>query len=80
MLAEWTQDEHRLIFTIKADRFLRNMVRAIVGTLLDVGYDRLCLSELKRIFERKDRSAAGASVPACGLYLEDMEYPEDVYL
>lgn len=80
MLAEWIRDEHQLIFTIKADRFLRNMVRAIVGTLLDVGYDRLCLSELKRIIERKDRSAAGASVPACGLYLEDVEYPEDVFL
>jgi len=80
MLAEWDLDEHRHIFTIKADRFLRNMVRAIVGTLLDVGYDRLCLSEFKQIIERKDRSAAGASVPACGLYLEDVEYPEDIFL
>lgn len=79
MLAEWIQEEHQMIFTIKADRFLRNMVRAIVGTLLDVGYDKVCLSEFRQIIERKDRSAAGASVPACGLYLEDVQYPEDIF-
>jgi tRNA pseudouridine38-40 synthase len=80
MQAKWIREEHRMIFTIKADRFLRNMVRAIVGTMLDVGYDRLCLSEFKRIIDMKDRSAAGTSVPAQGLYLEDVEYPEDIYL
>ncbi len=80
MLAEWVRDEHRLIFTIEADRFLRNMVRAIVGTLLDVGFDRLCLSEFRGIIDHKDRSAAGPSVPACGLYLEDVEYPENIFL
>jgi tRNA pseudouridine38-40 synthase len=80
VLAEWIREEYQLIFTIKADRFLRNMVRAIVGTILDVGYDRICLSEFKRIIEMKDRSAAGTSVPAHGLYLEDVEYPEDIFL
>ena len=80
MLAEWYREEQQILFTIKADRFLRNMVRAIVGTLLDAGSDKICLSEVKRIIEMKDRSAAGASVPAHGLYLEDVEYPEDVFL
>jgi len=80
MSAGWVREDHRVVFTIKADRFLRNMVRAIVGTLLDAGNDKICLSEVKRIIELKDRSAAGASVPAHGLYLEDVEYPDDIYL
>ena len=80
MFAEWFQEGHRVVFTIKADRFLRNMVRAIVGTLLDAGSDKICLSEVNRIIELKDRSAAGTSVPAHGLYLEDVEYPDDVFL
>ena len=78
--AGWTRDEEKLVFTIRADRFLRNMVRAIVGTLLDAGSDKICLAEVRRIIELKDRSAAGTSVPPQGLFLEDIEYPEDVYL
>jgi tRNA pseudouridine38-40 synthase len=79
-LAEWTQcDENRWVFTIKADRFLRNMVRAIVGTLLDVGRGKLNESDFKDIISRKDRCKAGSSAPAEGLFLYDIEYPEDIF-
>ena len=75
-IAEWKQEGDILIFVIKADRFLRNMVRAIVGTLLDVGNGKVSLEEFKTIIELKDRSEAGFSVPAQGLYLVGIEYPE----
>ncbi len=64
-----------LVFTIKADRFLRNMVRAIVGTLVRVGKNEIDLSQFIEIIESKDRSNAGQSVPACGLYLTRVIYP-----
>ncbi len=75
-IAEWEQENSQLIFTIKADRFLRNMVRAIVGTLLEVGQGKLSVDNFKKIIESKDRGAAGASAPAQGLFLVDIEYPE----
>jgi tRNA pseudouridine38-40 synthase len=75
MVARFEVREDGLIFTIKADRFLRNMVRAIVGTLIRVGKDEVSNEELKKIIESKDRSNAGQSVPACGLYLVSIEYP-----
>ncbi|MCX6251156.1 MAG: tRNA pseudouridine(38-40) synthase TruA [Bacteroidetes bacterium] len=78
--AAWAMKGDELIFTIKADRFLRNMVRAIVGTLLELGRTRITLDEFKVIIESKNRSAAGGSVPACGLYLEEIEYPSEVFL
>ncbi len=74
--AEWEVKNTQLIFTIKADRFLRNMVRAIVGTLLEVGKGKLSLNDFRKIIEAKDRGAAGASAPAKGLFLVDVEYPE----
>jgi tRNA pseudouridine38-40 synthase len=74
--AYWSKQDNLLIFTIKADRFLRNMVRAIVGTLLDVGRKKITLEEFRTIIENKDRKAAGFSVPAQGLFLEKVEYPE----
>ena len=77
--AKWSKDDYRLIFTIKADRFLRNMVRAIVGTLIDVGREKLTLDDFKQIVENKKRSDAGTSVPAHGLFLEDIRYPKDIY-
>ncbi len=75
--AGWKLENTQLVFTIKADRFLRNMVRAIVGTLLEVGQGKLSVEEFKNIIELKDRGAAGASAPAQGLFLVDIEYPEE---
>ena len=67
-------------FTITADRFLRNMVRAIVGTLLDVGRGVLSIEQFREIIEKKDRCSAGTSVPGNALFLADITYPEDVFL
>jgi len=77
---EWEEKDNQLIFTIKADRFLRNMVRAIVGTLIEVGREKISMDDFIKIIEAKDRSLAGTSAPAEGLYLFDIEYPEDIYL
>lgn len=77
--AYWEQQDDRLIFHIKADRFLRNMVRAIVGTLLQIGLGKMNVREMHRIIESEDRSEAGASVPAHGLYLTKIEYPKSIY-
>ncbi len=63
------------VFTITADRFLRNMVRAIVGTLVDVGMHKITVEQFCRIIEKKDRCAAGTSMPAHALYLWDVTYP-----
>lgn len=78
--AHWQTIDNRLIFTIAADRFLRNMVRAIVGTLLDVGYGKTSLEDFKAILNSKSREEAGASAPAHGLYLTKVVYPESVFL
>ncbi len=72
--AQWQQNENSLIFTIAADRFLRNMVRAIVGTLINVGLHKITLADFNQIIESKDRSEAGFSVPAHGLYLTEITY------
>jgi tRNA pseudouridine38-40 synthase len=76
--AEWNREGEQLIFTIKADRFLRNMVRAVVGTLLEVGRGKMSTDEFRKIIEKKDRGEAGASAPAEGLFLVDIEYPESI--
>ena len=73
--AHWQQIENRLVFTITADRFLRNMVRAIVGTMINIGLEKVSLPEFIQIIESKDRNKAGFSVPAHGLYLTKVEYP-----
>jgi tRNA pseudouridine38-40 synthase len=73
--AFFQKNEEGLIFTIRADRFLRNMVRAIVGTLIRVGKKELDIHQFQQIMESKDRSNAGQSVPACGLYLVNVIYP-----
>lgn len=78
-LAEWTQKDDLLIFTIKANRFLRNMVRAIVGTLVEVGRGKIPPEEFAAIIEAKDRGLAGTSAPAEGLYLTEVKYPEGIY-
>lgn len=77
--AFWEATDNRLVFTIAADRFLRNMVRAIVGTLLDVGYGKTTLEDFKAILKSKSREEAGASAPAHGLYLTRVVYPESVF-
>ncbi len=74
-IAKWEQKDDKLIFTIRANRFLRNMVRAIVGTLIEVGKTRLTIAEFNTIIESKSRSEAGQSVPAHGLYLTEVHYP-----
>jgi tRNA pseudouridine38-40 synthase len=73
--ANWQQIDNRLVFTISADRFLRNMVRAIVGTMVNIGLEKVSLKEFSTIIEGKDRNKAGFSVPAHGLYLTKVEYP-----
>ena len=72
--ANWKQDGTKVVFTIAADRFLRNMVRAIVGTMINIGTGKISLPDFERIIESKDRSQAGFSVPAHGLYLTKIEY------
>lgn len=74
-LAEWTDEEDGWVFTIRSNRFLRNMVRSVTGTLLDVGRGKLSIEGLREIIEKKDRCAAGVSMPACGLFLTKVEYP-----
>ena len=78
--AEWRMQGHQIIFTITADRFLRNMVRAIVGTMLEIGYGKTDTNGFKDVIESKNRSKAGYSVPACGLFLEKIEYPKEIFL
>jgi len=78
--AYWTSHNYKLKFTISADRFLRNMVRAIVGTLLEIGKGKLTIDDFIGIIESKNRSNAGISVPAQGLFLVNIEYPSSIYL
>jgi tRNA pseudouridine38-40 synthase len=73
--AEWLPTETGIIFHISADRFLRNMVRAIVGTLIRVGKQEMAVEEIRNVIDSKNRSNAGESVPACGLYLTEVIYP-----
>lgn len=73
--AYWKQENNQLIFVITADRFLRNMVRAIVGTLVDIGLQKITKEDFIKIIESKDRKKAGFSVPAQGLFLTNITYP-----
>ena len=75
MKVKWVKKEEFWVFTIQADRFLRNMVRAIVGTLIEVGRGKMSLNEFKKVIESKNRSNAGWSVPGKGLLLTRIEYP-----
>lgn len=74
--AEWSKVRDVNVFEISADRFLRNMVRAVVGTLVDIGRGRKEVDEIRRIIETKNRCNAGSSVPAKGLFLTDIQYSE----
>ena len=77
--ANWEFKNNRWVFTISADRFLRNMVRAIVGTLLEVGRCKMSLEEFCKIIEAKDRGVAGTSAPAHALYLVGVDYPTALF-
>ena len=72
--AHWQENNGKLVFTISADRFLRNMVRAILGTMITIGLEKITMDDFKKIIESKDRNKAGFSVPAHGLYLTKVEY------
>ena len=76
MQANWEQIDNGLIFTITADRFLRNMVRAVVGTLMEIGKGNIEIEDIHKIIESKNRSKAVFSVPAKGLFLSNIEYPQ----
>ena len=73
--AEWTYEKQMICFTIQANRFLRNMVRAIVGTLIDIGQEKNKITSLTELIRSGDRTKAGYSVPAHGLYLHHISYP-----
>ena len=76
--AKWVEKDGKLIFHITADRFLRNMVRAVVGTLLEIGQGKQPVEYIHEVIKSKDRGKAGTSVPAHGLYLTRIEYPETI--
>lgn len=73
--AHWDVVGEEWVFTIRSNRFLRNMVRSVTGTLLDVGRGKLSIEGLREVVEKKNRCAAGVSMPACGLFLTKVEYP-----
>ena len=78
--AQWVEADNEIVFTITANRFLRNMVRAIVGTMVDVGAGKTSIDGLKKIIEHKDRCKAGKSAPAKGLFLTDINYLDNIFL
>lgn len=78
--AQWIKiSDEEFVFKITANRFLRNMVRAIVGTLIEVGKEKITLDDFKIIVENKNRSDAGTSAPAHALYLVDIHYPKTIF-
>lgn len=76
----WQKNEQQLIFSISANRFTRNMVRAIVGTMIEIGQGSVSILEFKNIIESHNRCLAGESVPAKGLFLEKVIYPKDIFI
>lgn len=77
--ASWKEEGELLVFNIAANRFLRNMVRAVVGTLIEVGEGKRSVDNIHELIESKNRSNAGKSVPAEGLYLVDVSYPKKCF-
>ena len=78
--AEWTYEKQMICFTIQANRFLRNMVRSIIGTILEIGQSKISSKELIDIIDKSDRVLAGPSVPAHGLFLTKVVYPENIFV
>ena len=77
--AVWKEEDNILTFHITANRFLRNMVRAIVGTMLNIGTNKISIDDFQRIIESKDRTKAGASAKSKGLFLTEIIYPKELY-
>jgi tRNA pseudouridine38-40 synthase len=77
---KWVSTNDGYIFHVSANRFLRGMVRAMVGTLLDIGQDRMSLDQLKTALESGDRRNTGRAVPADGLFLTKVAYPDHIYI
>jgi len=78
--AYWEKNNDELLFHVSANRFLRGMIRALVGTMIMVGESTIDLDDFRKVLESRDRNQAGRSVPAHGLYLKDIIYPETIYL
>ena len=78
--AKWNANQKGYTFTITSNRFLRNMVRAIVGTLIEIGLKKKTIEDLHQIIASKNQSEAGYSVPAHGLFLTNIEYPTSIYI
>lgn len=78
--AEWNQKGHLLVFNITANRFLRGMVRAVTGTLLDVGSGKIGIKDFQEILKSRDRKKAGMNVPAEGLFLTKVKYPKSIFI
>jgi tRNA pseudouridine38-40 synthase len=76
----WVRDDENIIFTVKANRFLRNMVRALVGTMLAVGTKKITLKDFETIILSKDRSNAGKSITGKGLHLVAIDYPSSIFI
>lgn len=79
-MAEWVEENGMLVFYVSANRFLRGMVRALVGTLMEVGRGRVSLEAFEDIIASKDRKQAGRSAPPQGLFLTEVTYPEDIFI
>ena len=78
--SEWIQIRDQIYYSVTADRFLRGMVRTLVGTMLDIGTGKISLEELKKIISSRDRKMAGRAVPAHGLFLTEVKYPSDIFI
>ena len=78
--AEWILQNDSLVFCVTANRFLRGMIRALVGTLLEVGQEKMSIEEFQEVIKIKDRTKAGRAVPAEGLFLTNVEYPSEIYI
>lgn len=77
---QWEESNDSHVFSVSANRFLRGMVRAMVGTLLEVGQQKLTINELEEVLKSGVRSNAGRSAPADGLFLTAVDYPKDIYI
>lgn len=78
--AEWFKQNDQLVFHVRSNRFLRGMVRALVGTLMQVGQKKLTVEEFKTVIKAKNRKSAGRAVPPHGLFLTEVKYPQEIYL